>query len=256
MAFSLPDLPVYLWAAMFAIALVAGVVKGAVGFAMPMVLISGLGSILPPEVALGALIMPTLVTNAWQALRNGLAAALASARAHWRYIAIVAVMILFSAQLVRVLPSSMLFLLIGAPVTLFAVLQLAGVRIGFRAERRRVAEIVIGAFAGFIGGISGVWGPPTVIYLTALETPKVEQLRTQGIVYGLGAVALTAAHLQSGIFNGETAPLSTLLLVPALAGTAIGFAIADRLDQVLFGKVTLAVLAVVGLNLVRRGLMA
>ncbi len=256
MSFALPDFSPLLWIAIVAIALAAGVVKGSVGFAMPMILISGLGSLLPPELALGALIMPTLVTNAWQALRNGIGAAVLSAKAHWRYIVIVAVMIGFSAQLVRILPASALFLLIGTPVSLFAILQLAGVRIGFRAAHRRVAEVLIALVAGFIGGISGVWGPPTVIYLTSLDTPKVEQLRTQGIVYFLGAIALTAAHIQSGIFNAETAPLSTLLLVPALIGTAIGFQIADRLDQARFRKATLAVLAVVGLNLVRRGLMA
>jgi uncharacterized membrane protein YfcA len=254
MSLALPDLPAHLWAAVLLIGLVAGVVKGAVGFAMPMVLISGLGSILPPEVALAALILPTLVTNVWQSLRNGVAAALASTRAHWRYIAAVAVMILFSAQLVRLLPSSVLFLLIGAPVTLFAILQLAGVTIGFPRERRRIAEVAIGALAGFIGGISGVWGPPTVIYLTALGTPKVDQMRTQGIVYGLGSVVLAIAHLKSGILNGETAPLSLVVLVPAMVGTAIGFAIADRLDQRRFRQATLVVLAVTGLNLVRRGL--
>ena len=56
----------------FAVAFLAGLVKGLVGFAMPMVLISGLGSVVAPDLALAWLIMPTLVTNAWQALRQGL----------------------------------------------------------------------------------------------------------------------------------------------------------------------------------------
>ena len=60
-----------------AIGLLAGFVKGAVGFAMPMILISGLGSILPAELALAALILPTLVTNGMQALRQGTGAAVA-----------------------------------------------------------------------------------------------------------------------------------------------------------------------------------
>ena len=46
-----------------AVAVVAGFVKGATGFAMPMIMISGLGSFLAPEVALAALAMPTLVSN-------------------------------------------------------------------------------------------------------------------------------------------------------------------------------------------------
>ena len=65
-----------------AVAVVAGFVKGATGFAMPMIMISGLGSFLAPEVALAALAMPTLVSNLWQAVRQGIPAARASARTH------------------------------------------------------------------------------------------------------------------------------------------------------------------------------
>ena len=43
------------WAAL-AITLFAGFVKGAVGFAMPMIMISAFSSFLPPEVALAGLI--------------------------------------------------------------------------------------------------------------------------------------------------------------------------------------------------------
>jgi uncharacterized membrane protein YfcA len=113
----------------------------------------------------------------------------------------------------------------------------------------------MGALAGVFGGISGVWGPPTVALLTALETPKQEQVRVQGVVFGLGAVILMLAHLASGVFNAQTAPLSALLVVPSLVGMALGFVVQDRIDQSLFRRLTLLVLLVAGLNLVRRGLL-
>ncbi|MFB1024878.1 MAG: sulfite exporter TauE/SafE family protein, partial [Octadecabacter sp.] len=59
-----------------AVAVLAGLVKGVVGFAMPMIFISGLTLVLPPEQALAALIVPTLVTNGWQALRQGIGSAI------------------------------------------------------------------------------------------------------------------------------------------------------------------------------------
>ncbi len=236
------------------VALAAGVVKGAVGFGMPMVLVSGLGSFLAPELTLAALILPTLVTNLWQALREGIAAALASARKVWLFLTIVLVLMVFSAQLVRILPASALFLILGLPVTLFALAQLLGWRLRVRPEHHRRAEVMIATVTGFIGGLSGIWGPPTVTYLTLIETPKADQMRIQGVVYGLGAVVLVAAHLQSGIFNAVTAPLSLALVAPALAGMAVGLWIGDRLDQVRFRTATLVVLVVAGLNLVRRGL--
>ena len=232
----------------------AGFVKGAVGFAAPMIMISGFGSFLPPEVALAAIILPTVVTNLWQALRDGLRAAWASVARFRFYLAIVLAFIAGSAQLVRVLPDWAMYQLLGLPVTLFALTQLLGLQLTIRPEHRRRAELLIGSFAGFVGGLSGVWGPPTVAYLTALDTPKGEQMRVQGVIYGAGAVVLMFAHLRSGVLNAQTAPLSAALILPALLGVTLGFRLGDRLDQVRFRRATLAVLVIAGLNLVRRGL--
>ena len=237
------------------LAFVAGFVKGTVGFALPMIMISGLGSFLSPEAALGGLILPALVTNLWQSLRNGLAAAISSVQHHWRYLATLMVCLAFSAQFVTRLPEGALFLILGVPVTIFAAIQLVGWRMIIDPRNRHRTELGLGAFAGGFGGISGVWGPPTVLYLTALQTPKVEQLRVQGVVYGAGAVMLTLAHLRSGVLNVETGKLSVMLVVPALLGFVLGFVVQDRLSQEKFRRATLIVLVLAGFNLIRRGLM-
>lgn len=237
------------------ITLIAGFVKGAVGFALPMIMISGLGSFLSPDIALAALILPTVVANLWQALRDGIGAALTSARRFSLYIGIVLVFIAGSAQLIRVLPDWILYLILGGPVSLFAAAQLLGWRLHLRPEHRRRAEVIIAAIAGFIGGLSGVWGPPTVAYLTAIDTPKTEHVRVQGVVYGAGALVLLVAHLNSGVLNAQTAPLSLAMLPAAMIGMFAGFWVHDRLDQEKFRRATLAVLVIAGLNLVRRGLV-
>lgn len=238
-----------------ALALFAGFVKGTVGFALPMIMISGLASFLPPDVALAGLIVPAVVANLWQALRNGPVAALASARIHWRFLLMLLGFIAASAQLVTVLPASVLFLILGVPVTTFAIIQLVGWRPRIDARNRRPVELGVGAFSGFLGGISGIWGPPTVLYLTALETPKGEQMRVQGVVYSSGAIMLALAHMRTGVLTAPSVTLSTVLLLPALVGLALGFVVQDRMDQDKFRKMTLLVLVVAGLNLIRRGLM-
>ncbi|WP_101065618.1 sulfite exporter TauE/SafE family protein [Roseovarius salinarum] len=248
--------PPGIWAIAVGVALLAGLVKGVVGFAMPMVLISGLGTVVSPELALAGLIMPTLVTNGWQALRQGPRAALASIRRFRVFLLAGMVCLAVSAQLFRILPEAALLVLIGVPVTAFALIQLAGVPMRLPGRPRPATEAAVGGFAGFVGGVSGVWGPPTVALLTALDTPKVEQMRVQGVIYGLGAVALMVAHLGSGVLRADTLPLSLALVLPALAGMAAGFAIQDRIDQRAFRRATLAVLLIAGLNLLRRALVA
>ncbi len=233
------------------IAMVAGFVKGVVGFAMPLVLISGLTTFIAPELALAGLILPTLVTNGWQALRQGPQAALGSIRRFRVFLGAGLVTLIISAQLVRVIPDRTMLLVIGVPVVFFALLQLSGAK--FHLARRSPAiEAAVGAFAGAIGGVSGIWGPPTVAYLTALGTQKHDQMRIQGVIYGLGAVALLGAHIGSGVLRAATVPFSISLIIPALVGMWLGSQVMDRIDQPAFRRATLFVLLLAGANLLRR----
>ncbi len=236
-------------------ALFAGFVKGVVGFAMPMLLMSTLASFLPPDIALAGLILPTLVSNGLQALRQGWSAAVESFKAYRIYLLVGGVVLVSSAQLVPFLSSEALLLILGVPVAGFSLLQLLAAR--FRLARRDPwIEAAVAVVAGFLGGLSGVWGPATVMYLTALDTEKTEQVRVQGVIYGLGAVVLAAAHSVSGVLRWETVPLSLALVPPAILGMWLGGQVLERIDQAQFRRATLLVLLLVGLNLVRRALWA
>lgn len=237
------------------VTLFAGFVKGAVGFAMPLIMISGMSLFVPPTVAVAGIIFPIVVSNLWQTLRGGRAAAWAAVQEHWRYMAIVCVMILIAAQFVLRIPDTVMYLVLGVPVTGLSLIQLFGLRFHVAPGHRRLTEWLVAAAAGTLGGLSGTWGPPTVLYLIALETPKARQLAVQGVVYGLGSLTLLGAHLQSGVLNRDTMPFSLFLLAPALLGMQIGFWTSDRLNAEVFRRVTLIVLVLSGLNLIRRGVM-
>lgn len=237
-----------------AIAVLAGFVKGTTGFAMPMIMISGLASFLSPEMALAGLILPTLVTNGMQALRDGTSAALAAVRKYRLYFAVAGAFLVLSGQLVTAIDPRAIYAMIGLPITIFGAAQLLGWQLQIRTEARRRAEMVLGTISGLIGGVSGVWGPPLVVYLTAIDTAKAEQVRVQGVAFGLASVLLVATHLQTGVLNARTIPFSAFLLVPALLGMWLGQRVHDRLDQAAFRKATLFVLVLAGLNLMRRAL--
>ncbi|WP_180887816.1 sulfite exporter TauE/SafE family protein [Ruegeria sp. THAF57] len=238
----------------FGVAFLAGWIKGMVGFAMPMVLVSGLSMILSPDLAIAGLILPTIVTNGFQAFREGVPAAIDAIRQFRVFLSVGLVFLLLGAQLVSIVPEKTFVLIIGIPVTFFALIQMLGLKLTLEKSSARI-EASIGSIAGFVGGLSGVWGPPTVLYLTALNTPKAVQMRVQGVIYSLGAVALLVAHLGSGIFNAQTAPFSAVLILPALIGMWVGLQLQSRIDQARFRKVTLLVLLIAGLNLLRRGIL-
>lgn len=236
----------------FAVTAFAGFVKGAIGFAMPIIMASAFAAVLPPPVALAALILPVLTTNVHQALRQGWGAALGSIRDYRWHIGMVLLAMSLSAGFAQSIPQGLMYGLLGLPILGFALWQLSGQPMTLPIHHRRRAEIATGIVGGLYGGISGIWGPPLVVLLLSIGAEKREQIRVQGVVFLLGAAGLTVAHLLSGILNAQTIPLSAALCVPAFAGMLAGFALQDRMNVAQFRRWTLVLLVVTGLNLVRR----
>ncbi len=255
MSYLPPDLTLLALALALGITLAAGIVKGAVGFAMPLIMISGISSIMDPKLALAGIIVPIVVSNLWQTLRAGLGPAWEAVVEFRRYLIIVSLAIFAAAQGVALIPDQVFYAVLGIPVVVLCLIQLIGVRLSIPPHRRNRAEWIIGLISGLLGGFAGTWGPTTVLFLLAIDTPKKKQMVVQGVIYGLGSVVLLLAHLRSGILNAGTAPLSILLVLPAFIGMWIGFQIQDRLNATAFRKVTLIVLTIAGLNLVRKAFM-
>ncbi|WP_227751710.1 sulfite exporter TauE/SafE family protein [Tabrizicola oligotrophica] len=242
------------WAAC-AVTLFAGFVKGVAGFAMPLIMISSFSAFLPPEQALAGLILPTLVTNVSQATRQGVAAAWDSVLAYRRFLIATLVMIVVSAQFVRVIPQAAFLMLLGLPITAFALAQISGRKLALRLEHRDRAEWIMGGIGGLYGGVSGVWGPPLIVYLLSIGAEKVETVRVQGVVFFLGALVLFGAHLQTGLMAGPNLWFSAALVLPAMAGQVFGQRVQDRMDQARFRRWTQGLLVLTGVNLVWRALM-
>ena len=231
-----------------------GFAKGVVGFALPLIALSVMGSFMSYDVAVALLIVPTLVSNLFQTLRNGIGPAWHSLRSFWRMNLVLVVMISLSAQLVVALPDWMLFAILGVMVTAFGVSQLMGWKPSFPMEHRAWVESGVAAVGGFFGGLSGIWGPPIVMYLLASGLEKVEMVRAQSMSFLFGSIVLLGAHLHSGVLNRVTLPASCWLVLPTMAAMFLGYQVQDRLDQEVFRRVTLAVLVLTGLNLLRRAL--
>lgn len=255
MQFPPDDMTLAALAAAIAVTGFAGFVKGAVGFAMPMIMISAFSSFLTPSQALAGLILPTVVTNISQAFRQGFPAAVATARSYHRFLIATLGMLIVSAQFAGAIPQLAFLLLLGVPITGFALLQLMGRSLALRLEHRSRAEWALGVVAGLYGGVSGIWGPPLLVYLLSVGADKEETIRAQGVIFLLGAAVLLGAHLQTGLLSGPLLLFSGVLVGPALIGQSLGVRLQNRLDPSRFRRWTQILLAISGLNLVRQAVM-
>jgi len=242
-------------ALVFAITIVAGIIKGAIGFAMPLIMVSALSSFVDPKIAIAAIILPIVASNGWQTLRHGIAPAIQASKEHWRYLVVVCFMIFVAAQLVPIIPRNIFYFVLGVPVVGLSLVQLFGLQLTISDRHKWWAEWVIAAISGTLGGLVGTWGPTTVLYLLAMKTEKMKQITVQGVIYGLGSITLLFAHIQSGVLNTKTVALSAILVPFALAGMWVGFQLLNKLDQQRFRQITLLVITIAGLNLLRKGLL-
>lgn len=238
------------------VAMFAGFVKGALGFAMPMIMISGFSGLMPVELALAALMLPTLITNISQAFRQGVGPAVASSQMYWRLLLTMVVCLLFSAQFLSFLPVPVLLALLGGPIVAFAVVQLMNVPLVLPVRNRRRAEWAVGAVAGLYGGVSGVWGPPVMIYLLSVNTAKHDMVRVLGVVFLIGAVSLIGGHTLSGLMTPQRWAFSAVMVLPSVLGLWLGYKVQDRLDAARFKRWTLIMLALSGLNLLRQAMLS
>lgn len=240
--------------AALAVTLFAGFVKGAVGFAMPMILVSAFAVFLPQPLALAGLILPTLVTNLSQAFRQGVGPARETARTYRRFLIATVICIAISAPFADEIPRMVYLLMLGVPISVFAALQLAGRTLAIQLHHRDRAEWALGVVGGLYGGVSGIWGPPLLVFLLSIGADKLSMIRAQGVVFLIGALALLVSHLATGLLTAQTLGFSAALSLPALAGLYVGYWVQDRLDQQRFRRWTQGLLVVTGLNMVRLAL--
>lgn len=231
-----------------------GLVKGAIGFALPLIALAGMGAFLPAPTAVALMVLAAMTANVWQAFAWGARAALRNFRDYRVLNLTMLPMLAIGTQVLPVLDERLIFLVIGAVVCFFSALQLVGYRPPDPSAHATPVEVGVGFFAGVIGGISGAWGPPITFYLLARRTPPADQVLTQGVSFLIGTIVLSGGLALSGVLNAQTWPLSLAGVVPVLIGMGLGLRIAPRLNPATFRNATLAMLIFAGLNLLRRGL--
>lgn len=245
MEFNLSEL-----AAVAAIYVLAGSVKGAIGLGLPTVSMALLGIWLPVEQAAAILVLPAFLTNVWQSLAGG---ALMSLLARlWPMMGCLILGTVLTAGIMTSGNNALTGAFLGAILAVYAGLALAGYQ--FTVPRR--AEPVLGPAAGLttglISGATGIFVIPAAPYIQALNLGKDELVQAIGIA---ALVATTALALGLGL-NGS---LEIHVVVPgfiavfaAFAGMALGQTLRARLSVDMFRRwILIGLIALGGAMIIR-----
>ena len=232
------------------IAFLAGIVKGIVGFALPMILITGLSIFIPIEQALASLILPTIFTNFIQSFTVSKSSFYKTIIDYKIFLFFSSIFLIISSQIYTLFSTELIMGLIGIILFAYTNSQILGFELKFK--NNNFLTVITGCLNGFLGGISGIWGPLTVSYLISLKIEKNEQIKVQGIMYSFGSILLLFGHLYSGIFNLYTFSLSLSLVPLSIVGLFIGSIIRNKINQTTFKTLTLIMILIASINLIRK----
>ena len=229
---------------------IAGVVKGALGIGFPTTAISLLAQFSDARTAITLVVVPMVVTNAWQVWR--------SRQIHWvvrQFWLLLVVMLVFIGVFslaAATIPENSVTLILGVIVTLYAASSLYRPVIAISQRADKPAQVLTGVVSGAMGGIAGVWAPPILIYLSARRLSKDQFVSTVGLLLFLGSGILLAGYWNGGLLGPSILSVSSLLVIPALMGFSIGERVRSRLSAQRFERLLLWFFLIVGINLIRR----
>ena len=232
--------------------LAAAFVKGAVGFGFPTLATPILALFMDVKAAVTILILPNLVMDAIQALRNpGLVPTL---RRHATLYAGGIAGTFVGTALLRIIPDQMALLILGVFVLAFAAITAGGVSFRVSPRWEPVLSPPFGFLAGVIGGVTNVPGTPLTLYFYALGMDKTTFVRSIAVSFIVYKLAQLVAVVAAGFMTAERLGLSVAATLVGLGAFRLGLAVQDRLSQRAFNQVVLWWLGLLGLFLVYRGL--
>lgn len=226
----------------------AGLIKGVVGMGLPTFSMALLVLFMAPAEAAALLIIPSFVTNFWQAgpLRS-LAPLL---RRVGRMQLGIGVGTLVGALILGAPTGKTASVALGVALIIYAGWTLLGSQLNVPARSEKWFGPLIGATTGVITAGTGVFVVPAVPYLQALSLDRDKLVQAMGISFTVSTVALAVGLWINDSYSAGAIGASLVMLIPALVGMYVGQSLRKRLSPKTFRLCFLTSLIVIGLYLV------
>jgi uncharacterized protein len=206
--------------------LLAGFVKGAIGLGLPTVSIGLLGLLMPPAQAAAILVVPSLVTNIWQALVGGSFWELV--RRLWPVLVGICVGTFIGAVLLPHDDTGSATIWLGLALVLYAGLGLVNVNFKVPRHAETWLGIVMGAATGAITVATGIFVIPGTPYVQSLQFGRDKLVQALGLSFTVSTITLALALAHAGQMHTSVAGPSLIALAASVVGMILGQLVRGR----------------------------
>ncbi len=232
----------------------AGFVKGVLGFGFPIIALVVLTLTIGLLDALAVIVIPTLVTNVWQALAGSHLRAIMQRM--WLYFSVAMLGILLSSQYLALVNVNWLTALLGIILFIFSLSRLLDIHFTVREESEPILSVVLGSANGLLTGLTGTFMVPSVLYMQALGFGKDMLVQAMGAFFALSTLMLIISLGRNGLISIEEATMSTLALIPSFVGIYAGRWTREQINEDQFQRIFLIAVLLLGAYLAWRSVNA
>jgi len=224
--------------------ILAGLVKGVVGFGLPTIGI-GLGALISDiPTAMMLILVPTFFTNIVQVLGTGSVATVL--KKTWTFLLGAVILIPFGLWMVVLVPEFPFERLLGLSILIYSLASLKGFNPVMRMKNNHFLGLALGLLNSVLTGMTGSMSVPGVMYLRALQLSKEDLLCAMGMLFFTSTLALGGSLWWLDRASGELSILSIVMCVPVALGVWVGMRVRGVLSEDQFKQIFLSAFTVLG----------
>lgn len=240
-----------LWLVLAAL-LLGGIFKGVSGMGLPLIALPVMAIAIPIPTAVSILSVPVLMSNIVQ-VREGSGFRRAVGR-FWPLLLGLCAGIVVGAPILILLSPALIEITLGVVLLAFLCSEMFAFAPEVPKRHERILGFGVGFFGGLIGGLTTLFGPPLIVFLSSLRLSKDDFIPALGLCYLTGCSALYLMLIGNSVLGSREAAMSLAAVLPVIIGMRIGRWLRDRLNQRIFMIVVRLSLTFIGASLVLKNL--
>ena len=229
---------------------VAGLLKGVIGVGMPIVALPLVSMFIDVPASVMLLSMPLVLSNIPQALEGG-----ACRDCLYRLMPVFAGMIpgiFVGVRMLLTIEAAVAKMIAGVVVIAIAALTLFAPKLEIKGRSQTPLGALSGFLGGILGGLAAMPGPLVFTYLLAKGLRGRSFTKEASMFLVISAALLAAILTASKHFDPSDVAISSLAVVPVVAGMVFGQKLRDVIPAETFKKFVLVVVLVSGMELLRK----
>ena len=222
----------------------AGLVKGTVGFGLPTIGI-GLGALISDiPTAMMLILVPTIFTNITQILSTGSVASVLTKT--WAFLLGAVVLVPGGLWMVVVVPEFPYERLLGLSILVYSLASLRGFNPVMQTKNNQGLGLALGLLNSVLTGMTGSMSVPGVMYLRSLQLTRDDLLCAMGILFLTSTLAMGGSLWWLDRATEELSALSVMMCLPVALGVWLGMRVRLTLSEERFKQIFLWAFTVLG----------